>query len=179
MKATRAFTGAVLAILAVGAGADEPKTADILAVRIVPTGYHEKTGRAIEVYGPSQHFHVVVTNVSDRPVKLWRDWCSWGYFSLSFVATGEDGKPVTVGKKLREWMKNFPDATIVPPGDHMVFEVALDDDVWKDPPLPERGQSRTVRLRAVYTIRNDQEAEKFGVWTGRVSSPEETYTLWK
>ena len=36
-----------------------------LTVRIVPTSYREKTGRAIELYRPSQHFYVVVTNVSD------------------------------------------------------------------------------------------------------------------
>jgi len=179
MRQARAVAVAMLAIPAVGGRADEPKAPRLLALRIVPSRFHEKIGRAIELYGSSQHFHVVITNVSDQPVRLWREWCSWGYFSLSFVATDEDGKSVTVSKKSRAWKKNFPDATIVPPGDHMVFEVTFEDAIWQNSPLPEQGRSRTVKLKAAYEVKGDEEAEKLAVWTGRVSSPEETYTLWR
>ena len=48
----------------------EPTQVPPLAVRIVPTSFQEKTGRAIELYRPSQHFHVVVTNVSDESIRL-------------------------------------------------------------------------------------------------------------
>lgn len=67
--------------LAVRGLAIEPQAPPLLAVRIVSTKHHEKIGRTIELYQPSQHFDVVVTNVSDRPVRLWREWCRWGYFS--------------------------------------------------------------------------------------------------
>jgi hypothetical protein len=62
---------------------DEPAQTATLAVRIVPTSYREKTGRAIELRRPSEHFYVVVTNVSGEPIRLWKEWCSWGYFNLS------------------------------------------------------------------------------------------------
>ena len=168
-----------LAILAVRGRAIEPQAPPPLAVRIVPTRHHEKIGRTIELYQPSQHFDVVVTNVSGRPVRLWREWCSWGYFSLSFVVTGEDGKSVAVRKKPRGWFKNYPDATIVPPGDHLVFEVSFDDATWQDPPLPERGRSRTVKLKAEYAVGSDERSEELGVWTGRASSPEDRFTIWR
>ena len=140
---------------------------EALVLRIVPSHFHERTRRAIVLYGSSQHFDVVITNVSDQPVRLWREWCSWGYFSLSFVATDEDGKSVAASKKLRGWDKNYPDATIVPPGDHMVFEVTFEDAIWQNSPLPERGRSRTVKLRAEYEVKGDEKAEKLAVWTGR------------
>ena len=168
-----------LAVLAVRGRAVEPQAPASLAVRIVPTRHQEKIGRTIELYQPTQHFDVVVTNVSDRPVRLWREWCSWGYFSLSFVATGEDGKSVAVRKKPRGWDRNYPDATIVNPGDHFIFEVSFDDAIWQDSPLPEKSRSRTVRLKAEYAVEGDVQSEKLGVWTGRVSSPEARFTIWR
>lgn len=179
MRQARTAAWVLLALLAVIGRAGEPQAPATLAVRIVPSRYHETGGRAIELYQPSQHFDVVVTNVSDRPVRLWREWCSWGYFSLSFVVTGEDGKSVTVSKKPRGWDKNYPDATILPPGDHMVFEVTFDDAIWQNSPLPERGRSRAVKLKAEYAVGGDKDAEKLGVWTGRQSSPEEPFTIWR
>lgn len=151
----------------------------LLALHIVPTRHDDKIGRSIELYGQGRHFHVVVTNVSDRPLRLWRDWCSWGYFALSFVATGEDGRRVTIRKKDREWSKNFPDSILVPPGEHLVLEVSFDDSIWQDTPLPEPSRSRAVKLQAVYEIQPDEETAKRGVWTGQVRSTSETYTLWR
>ena len=93
----------LLGVLGVGVVAElsedrpaEPAQVAPLAVRVVPTSYREETGRAIQLYRPSQHFHVVVTNVSDESVRLWREWCSWGYFNLSFRVTDEEGGPVEV-----------------------------------------------------------------------------------
>lgn len=174
MRWVPAFVCIVATVLSLGGHATEPEAPPPLTVRIVPTQYHEKTGRTI-----SGDFQVVLTNVSDRPVRLWREWCSWGYFSLSFVVTGEDGKSVAVRKKSRGWDKNYPDATIVPPGDHFVFRVSFDDAIWQDSPLPERGRSRTVQLKAEYAVESDEQSEKLGVWTGRASSPEDRFTIWR
>ncbi|WP_435016226.1 hypothetical protein TA3x_003790 [Tundrisphaera sp. TA3] len=170
---------AVLLILTAGGRAIEPQASTPLSVRIVPTSYHEKTGRSIVLRQPSDHFAVVITNVSDRPVKLWREWCSNGYFNLSFVATGEDGEPVVVRKKPRGWDKNYPDATIVPPGDHMVLEVTFDEAIWQGLSLPGKNRSRTLKLKAEYSVEGSQQAEEHGVWVGRASSPEESFAIWK
>jgi hypothetical protein len=157
----------------------EPAQMATLAVRIVPTGYREKTGRVIELNRPSQHFYVVVTNVSDEPVRLWKEWCSWGYFNLTFQVTDEAGHPVEVRKQGRDWSKNFPDWEVIPPGGHQVREVTFDPTIWEGWPLPEPNRHRAVRLRATYDIRTDEASKEHGVWTGQVSSPEESYELWR
>jgi hypothetical protein len=150
-----------------------------LAVRIVPSTFREEIGRAIELYQPSRCCYVVITNTSGSPVRLWREWCSWGYFNLSFVVADERGRTATVTKRPRGWDKNFPDWSIVPPGDHMVFAVSFDASIWQGAPLPERGGSRTIKMRAVYEVSADEEAKKRGVWIGRISSPEGVYTFYR
>ena len=48
---------------------------------------------AIPVHGEqrplnkNEHFHVLVTNTSDKPLRLWTDRFSWGYDNLSFEQT--------------------------------------------------------------------------------------------
>lgn len=143
-----------------------------ISVRIVPTSHREKTGRAIE-----GRFHVVVTNVSTRPIRLWRDWCSWGYFNLSFVGTERDGKTFTVKRKPRGWDKNDPDWAIILPGDHMVLDVVFKDGTWDYDPAPTVGRLWRVWLRAVFEVPADDQTKEHGVWTGLVTSPDDVYLM--
>jgi hypothetical protein len=179
MKQALFAVGLLLLALAAGPSSAQEDSAVGLAVRIVPTGFTETGGRAITLFDPSQHFSVVITNVGKSPVRLWRDWCSWGYFNLSFEATDQDGMRVAVTKNQRAWDKNYPDWMIIPPGDHMVIEVAFDAATWRNAPVPPPGQQRTVKLRALYEVPADAEAKTNKVWTGKASSPENTYTLFR
>src|SRR6188472_4536687 len=63
------------------------------------------------------HFHVLVKNVSDAPLRLWTDKYSWGYGNLSFEQVAADGTVTKVKKKPRGWDKNFPDWLELQPGD--------------------------------------------------------------
>ena len=173
-----ALVGVFVGLAIPGGGAVEDRSTPTLSVRIVPTS-SRGSGRAIELYRPSQHFHVVVTNISDEPVRLWREWCSWGYFNLSFVVDDAAGNPVVVKKRPRGWDKNRPDWTILEPGDHMVFEVSFDESIWQDAPRSEAGQARSVRMKAVYEVKADDQSKEHGVWTGRVHSPEADYTVYR
>jgi hypothetical protein len=157
---------------------DRPKPPEPISVRIVPTSFHEKGGRVIALYKPADHFHVVLTNVSDQPIRLWRDWCSWGYFCLSFELTDQDGRTFQVRKKPRGWDKNFPDPFTIPGGNHMVLDVAL-DDTWEGVPLPVNRNGQVWKIKAVYEVPADEETAKHKVWTGKVSSPEKTYTVFR
>jgi hypothetical protein len=148
-----------------------------LTVRIVPTDFEEETGRVIAMNRPSQHFYVVATNVSGQSIRLWREWYSWGYFNLTFQVTGQEGGPVEVRKVDREWTRNFPDWEIIPPGGNQVREVTFDPTTWEGLPLPEAHRSRVVRIRAIYDIQQDEETKRHGIWTGRVSSPEDSYEI--
>ena len=150
-----------------------------ISVHIVPTRFGATGGRSIEVADPSQHFYVVLTNAGKAPVRLWREWCSWGYFNLSFVTKNQHGVIVKIVKHERAWDKNYPDWTIVSPGESMVVEVTFDKSAWNDAPLPEAGTNRSMELTAVFEIPNSPEAKTNGVWTGRVTSAANTYTLYR
>ena len=65
---------ALVAVTGLRADSEVELAADVLAVRIVLTAFRERTGRSIE----SDRWHVVITNVSEKPIRLWREWCSWG-----------------------------------------------------------------------------------------------------
>jgi hypothetical protein len=148
-----------------------------IAVRIVPTSFNDAGGRVITLSDPSRHFSVVITNVGDKPVMLWREWCGWGYFNLSFEMTDQAGAHVAITKKPIGWEKNYPDWMVVPPGDHMVVDVSFDPGIWRNAPMPAAGKSQTIGLRAIYESADSQEAKANRVWTGKVSSPENTYTI--
>src|SRR5262245_12383625 len=61
--------------------------------------------RPISLGARAEVFHVVITNVSEQPVRLWREWCSWGYFNLRFEAE-VGGRTLLLAKKPRGWTRN-------------------------------------------------------------------------
>lgn len=135
--------------------------------------------RSIEMHRPEAHFHVVLKNISTHDVSLWREWCSWGYFNLIFEVTDSTGKTVVVKKKQRGWNKNFPDFATIDPNGHFVIDVTFDPEVWENAPLPEKGKSHTVSMKAIYEIAESDHAKESKVWIGRVVSEKKEYTIWR
>jgi hypothetical protein len=179
MKRACIVAGCLALTLVIRARADEPKQPPALSVRIVPDRAGDDGARSITLWQPSSHFNVVVTNISDKPVRLWREWCSWGYFALSFVVTDEAGKAAVVKKSPRDWDKNYPDWTELAPGDSMVFEVTFAEGTWTNSPLPAKNASLKVRMKAAFEVREDGQSKKLNVWTGKVESPELSYTIYR
>jgi hypothetical protein len=145
----------------------------------VPAG---KSGvRTVTLARPESHFHVVLTNTSDKPLTLWREWCSWGYYNLAFEYTDEGGMLRRIAKVERGWRKNFPDPFVLPAGEHFVYDVHFGDaEIWKGVSLDERAAAGTkLKLRAVFEILPDPDAARDGVWTGRIVSPEVELTFYK
>lgn len=133
--------------------------------------------RTIEVGHRAAHFNVIVKNLSEHRLNLWREWCSWGYFNLSFRLTDENGITWIAKKKEKDWEKNFPDFVIVDPRDELVIDVTFDPDIW-DNVLPlDAGRSMTVSMVAIYQSENSDDAKERGVWSGRLVSDEREYTL--
>jgi len=97
---------------------------------------------------------------------------------LSFQITDENGKAMLV-KRVRRYGKNYPDWTIVPVGNHMVVEVSFSPKVWNLSPLPEKDTSRKLRMNAIFEIPEDKHTREHNVWTGKVSSPEHSYTIYR
>jgi hypothetical protein len=125
--------------------------------------------RTVSLGATPEAFHVVVTNVTKEPVRLWREWCSWGYFNLFFEVQFGEEKPLKMVKELRGWDKNYPDFAEIAAGEHLVLEVKLDPGVWRIP-FEKAGEPRAARLRAIYAVEPDDESKRHVVWTGRVES---------
>lgn len=127
------------------------------------------------------HFDVIVTNTSDKPQRIWREWCSWGYYGLTFEFTDENGKKWFACKKGRGWTMNAPDRWTLEPHESMVIEVYFaDSKIWQGFPLPSNG-SQTVTMQAILEFKPDDEAKQDDVWTGRVVSKAEKviFSHWK
>ena len=139
-----------------------------LSVQIVPTSSDAKTWSLAQPSDDgAQHFHVVLTNASNGPIRLWKEWCSWGYFNLSFESRDSKGKAVVISKKIRDWDKNFPCPVELAAGEHWVIDVGLEPAIWHNSPLSDDSGKATIRLKAVYEIREDKASKEEKVWTGR------------
>ena len=197
---TRCFLAAVTAVLL---GCGEKRLADavpptiaveptanqpIFKLAIVPTpGYPQEESRTIYATS-SGAFYVVLTNVSKEPQRIFEDWSSWGYWSLSFEAEKETGEVVKIekGRSSVSFTRNFPAVFSIPPGGHYVFEVNFDKLTWPaitneirvDTVAIERAWG-TVQFKAVFTQNDDEDAIKHRVWIGQVASAPEPIIIWR
>jgi len=139
----------------------------VLSVSVaVPTGGGD---RWLLLHQKGAHFHVIVSNISDRPQRVWKEWCSWGYYSLTFEITDGAGKSWTVKKKNREWTKNFPDWWSLEPRENLVLDVYFaDSDAWRAFPIP----LAAPRLRrSGRSLRSDPTSGQKNSVFGRARSP--------
>lgn len=133
---------------------------------------------------PPDQLHVIVTNVSNGPVQIWDQWNSWGYHNLSLSLESEDGSM----KELRrfggkDWSQNAADAIELKPNEHYVFAVWLKpsenrifNNSW-GPVDVGSGDYPSVKIKAHYEVPSDADANRNGVWSGRISSPAITIQL--
>ncbi len=154
------------------AGAATPELSVSLAV---PT----KDGdRVLLLHERGGHFHVLVSNVSDEPQRVWMDSCSWGYNALTFELADAAGKTWIVKKQPSEWSKNSPNWWTLAPGEPLVLDVHFaDTNVWEGFPRPVNA-SQVVSVRAIFEIKPDKFSDEYKVWTGRVSSDVKKLTFY-
>jgi len=128
--------------------------------------------------GGNTYFHVVVSNDSATPQRVWQEWCSWGYFGLKFEITDEQGNKSLAQKKLRPWEKNFPAFWTLQPRENLVIEVhCADANIWQGFPWPAKG-TQTVTMQAIFEFAPDRESRENGVWTGRVVSKADKFVFY-
>ena len=130
------------------------------------------------------HFPVVITNISTEPVKFWREWCSWGYFALSFEITDEHGKTWAASKynsktgKPIYWNRNFPDFWTIQPKESLVIDVLFaDTEIWGGFPLNPEGHPHFFTMRVICAVRSEEHSKKLGVWTGQIMSEPQKYAF--
>jgi len=134
----------------------------------------------IEYREASSHFHVVLTNTSAKPLKIWADSNSWGYDALSFRLT-RDGQALEAKKPPANFTRNVPKSITLAVGRAHVIDVYFaDPKQWTGFALPANGEAQ-VGLCADFNVKASEEALKYGVWTGSISSECLTVTLarWK
>ncbi len=112
-------------------------------------------------------FHVLLTNLSAREQRVWKDWNSWGYFNLYIqMQTAESTIRIT-RRNPGGWNGDFPDFWIIPPGESIIIEIDMRSGQWNG--LPDLyGETLPATLTAVLENKPDVLAQEFGVWTGRV-----------
>jgi hypothetical protein len=81
MKTVIAFACFAVATLALAADKVSTETSPISISVAIPARNGE---RRVEYRDRGTHFHVIVSNTSDKPKRIWREGCSWGYFGLTF-----------------------------------------------------------------------------------------------
>ena len=125
------------------------------------------------------HFHVIISNTSDKPQRIWREWCSWGYYGLSFEFTDATGKTWIAKKKPRDWTRNLPDFWTVGARESLVLDVHFADaKTWDGFPQPQ-GASQPFTMRAVFEFKPDDKSRQHSVWTGRAVSKADKYVFYK
>ena len=114
-------------------------------------------------------FHVVLRNISSVPVKIWKDWNSWGYYNLSLSFSNSDTSFTISKKSPTNWDGDFADYWTVPAGESLVLDIDMRAGVWKG--LPDLyGETMTGKIKATYENKPDALAAEFGIWTGKLTT---------
>lgn len=163
-------TGGLTGLLAGAALADDKLPREALSLEIA-LGKRAGQFRAIEYRDEHSHFPLVLRNLSDEPMRIWREWCSWGYFAASFIAIAADGTQVLVKKRQREWGKNTPDFEEIAPGESIVRDVYYASDEWLNFPRGMVNGGHDIKLTAIFEIEADADAKRHRVWVGKTKSP--------
>jgi len=141
--------------------------------------------RVIRFHSRPRHFNVVLRNISRRPLRLWGEENSWGFYNLRLEITGLDDKvqkPISVRRGPVGWGGNGPRYVVLPPGEMLVREIELaltaeDGKVtstarsYYNFPFPADLMERKIQLVVYYTVEPSDEAKTNGVWTGMIATP--------
>jgi beta-glucanase (GH16 family) len=150
----------------------------------MPGGYGNNGDWSLASMDVTSVFHVVITNVSDKPQKVFDDGDQ-----LSFIFTDAHGKKWTcehhgesaVEKPRGVWWS-------LEPHDTLVIDVNFKDPGWHGFPVQD-GEVFAGTIQAVFSLRNNEPVtvrDGATIWTGRVVSnpklirfyPDNTHGSW-
>jgi hypothetical protein len=170
------FTLGLLLVALVGA--EGLKAGELLGVDIVPALSRGSEPEIFVSGEPHHRLHVVVSNLSDSPQRVYEDWNSWGYDSLSFEAITGEGKKVQLKKKPRDWTKNFASTYTIAARGHYVIPVQLSTNEWENAELISSPEVQPIKLKAIFEIPKP-DTNTYQVWVGRVESVTRTVKVEK
>lgn len=106
------------------------------------------------------------------PVRVFQEWCSWGYFTRSFSAWALDAvdkKYVFKRSNRMAWTKNYPATHNLKKGEFLITNVDLCDGTWTvEPDLPEKDLE--LSMIGHFEIKPDEETRKQKVFTGKLKT---------
>ena len=146
-----------------------PKFSGLLLSVALPKSYGK---RQLQARG---QYEAVVTNLTAGPIRVWRDWCSWGYYNLSLEFRSGERTWLST-KKARGWDRNHPDEAELAAGESIVFKVVLNED-WQDLPSWDEFIGEMLEMRILYAIAEDMQSQEKGVWVGSLATAWQTYEV--
>jgi hypothetical protein len=163
------------------------QSTDLKISIVIPNGdakdAAEYQNHQINLSRSTDHFHVLITNISQKPQRIWEGWNSWGWYNLSFEVTDSSGGLLyKLEHKKRKWTVNFPSIVSINPGEQFIIDVYLNKEDWLLPFLKDKkGGDFELNIQAIYEIPENIDAKRMGIWTGKVKSQVEKCTLryWK
>ncbi len=120
----------------------------------------------LEKYTFPLSFTIEVKNVSSKNIKLYEEWCSWGYCNLKIVFSNWHHEYV-ITKKEGIWYRNFPAWHELKPGESFKIPVALSNHIWNGVNSVFKNSNSITSVRALYE-QYDEYNKNF--WNGSVSS---------
>ncbi len=126
-----------------------------------------------EIYLPRYpRIHAMLTNVSDKNLRLWKDWNSWGWDNLILYWSAGGGKPQMIRKIRPGYLDgDFSDFWTLKAGESLILEIDMSTGEWDG--FPDLyGEKIPATLFAIYQNKADFLSKEFGVWTGQVKSSE-------
>ncbi len=177
-----------------GAGVPATATKNVGSPLAVSIAVPEQTGqRRLLLSNKSPHFSVVLRNISLHPVSIYGEDSSWGSYNLTLEITAVGGrtldKPLVVkrGWGVDHWFANRADVETLMPGDEVVRDLRVQgtpaaslvfgDGTYRPFPLPKSTDKQIVRMRAVYTEKEDDQAARTSVWSGQAASEARDYNV--
>ncbi|WP_061296132.1 hypothetical protein [Leptospira interrogans] len=139
-----------------------------LEVSIAIPGNDKEKSLTINESSDKISFHVLVKNISNKEIRIWKDWNSWGYDNISFQIQ-TDQESISIYKEGKAWDKNFPDFWSVKPNEFVILNVNFDVKTW--PKLRElKFKNDKVKIKCVYEIKEDPYSKEYNIWTGKIES---------
>jgi hypothetical protein len=129
-------------------------TASDWSIDLVPSRTEDPKKQSIILYQP---IYVVLTNTSGRTQVMWNEWCSWGYYNLSFQFKSADGKVIQVRKSPIYFTKNYSDPFFVPAGHHFVLAATFrnSEQTNRYDWLNTDGLDGVMTVKAIYKNTNE------------------------
>ncbi len=95
---------------------------------------------------------LLITNASNQVQRIYRGWCSWGWWQFSFTAVDQQGNKYEITRRPQIWFANFPDVDVINPHEPMAYVLRMNDGSWEEVPQIPRQAMFKLTLHHIVDI---------------------------